>query len=700
MPAQTKRLLEAPQEDAPHHHEQPEDELESDRSPSWSTGDKEEWVMGGPEFWEWLVEFSVESTEEGWFVVIKLSDVRKEVQCPICLGIIRKTRTVMECLHRFCRECIDKSMRLGNNECPSCRTHCASRRSLRDDPNYDALIAALYPDIDKYEEEDMALHEDEKALNKQIQASFAQTLQRQTEAVGKKRNAKATAAALVRRSRGNHRTSHVRLRRNCRSAIELQGSDDNEDMNDDDGVKGSSSGDELVEIKSKRCKRGGEAQLPLHSATNVADGASDENVSEVTREFISPSGTLAWGKNGHRSHTRVNGKNARNSRLSKLVDNLHSMEENDDKLGICLMLVSLDEQKLPSLQRPYLCCKPTLSVRQLCQYVAHQTALQADEVEICLISEQHANIIRATGTVNPCINKWQVLREQQTLAELTTDKFSCGHLEDMPFFFLKNPLGSKMKKGIRNFCSTDGSTSTLNQHHHHYNNSNNDENTRQISPTLEDLILQLELEEEIARKSKLSNHYNNGIMRGRMSCVNNSDILRSARNALNQYPRFSLDGRDAMYRSSFGIPEARNSVSCSRSLGRRLLLEEEEEEEEAEEKQSYYGLEAKFGKTVSLPSTFAGESVVWCEPGVVGKLMGLEAMPVPVSSRRSERKKEKMMSGIVRRQNYLRRRFERHHHELEKRLAMEMQGSGIRRNKSECCSRTRNEYCIMKPVLP
>lgn len=40
-----------------------------------------------------------------------------------------------------------------NNECPACRTHCASRRSLRDDPNYDALISALYPDIDKYEEE-------------------------------------------------------------------------------------------------------------------------------------------------------------------------------------------------------------------------------------------------------------------------------------------------------------------------------------------------------------------------------------------------------------------------------------------------------------------------------------------------------------------------------------------------------------------
>lgn len=40
-----------------------------------------------------------------------------------------------------------------NNECPACRTHCASRRSLRDDPNYDNIIAYLYPDIDKYEEE-------------------------------------------------------------------------------------------------------------------------------------------------------------------------------------------------------------------------------------------------------------------------------------------------------------------------------------------------------------------------------------------------------------------------------------------------------------------------------------------------------------------------------------------------------------------
>jgi len=104
----------------------------------------------------------------------------------ICVGIIRKTKTIRECMHRFCEECIDKCMRFGfflelppyllinisyifslncvdylvviyflvincrKNECPICRTHCPDQLSLRDDPNYDALIALLCPDIDKF----------------------------------------------------------------------------------------------------------------------------------------------------------------------------------------------------------------------------------------------------------------------------------------------------------------------------------------------------------------------------------------------------------------------------------------------------------------------------------------------------------------------------------------------------------------------
>ncbi|KAI4296778.1 hypothetical protein L6164_036703 [Bauhinia variegata] len=246
----------------------------------------------------------------------------------------------------------------------------------------------------------------------------------------------------------------------------------------------------------------------------------------------------------------------------------------------------------------------------------------------------------------------------------------------MSFFLLKNSLGAKMKRSMRTFCSNDGSTSTLNQQNDNNKVGNTiigspylqNDNPRPSLPTLEEMILQLELEEEMARKAKLNDC--NGARR-RMSCVNNSDILRSARNALNQYPRFSLDGRDAMYRSSFGKIEGRRSVCFDE---RRI------------------GREDDFGDGGCFPPTFAGESVVWCKPGVVAKLMGLEAVPVPVRSKRLENKERFVM---MRRQN-LKRRFERH--DLERKLAMEMHGyNGIRRNiKNGSCN--GNGYCVMKPV--
>ncbi|XP_026448457.1 putative E3 ubiquitin-protein ligase RING1a isoform X2 [Papaver somniferum] len=308
------------------------------------------------------------------FVWVKLSDIRKEVQCPICLGIIRKTRTVMECLHRFCRECIDKSMRLGNNECPACRTHCASRRSLRDDPNYDALIASIYPDIDKYEEEEMAFHEEEKSRNKQIQASIAQTIRRQSEALVKRRStAKATAAAFVRRSRRwrNSRTQGT------------EESDDDADGNGNEGGRESSSADEhCINPKVKRHKRWTGQRFSQPSSAGVdADGGSDENddvEAGIDNRGPSPGlvGTpevLTWGKGGVRSHTRYgsvsgsNGKNARGSRLNKLSDYLRNLEENENELDVHLTLLPLDEQSMRSLPQPYLCCRPTLSVKHLCQ---------------------------------------------------------------------------------------------------------------------------------------------------------------------------------------------------------------------------------------------------------------------------------------------------------------------------------------------
>ncbi|KAL0328868.1 UNVERIFIED_CONTAM: putative E3 ubiquitin-protein ligase RING1a [Sesamum calycinum] len=358
--------------------EQPENAYDSEGSSYSSCGEKDE------------------------FIVVKLAEIRKEVQCPICLGIIRKTRTVMECLHRFCRECIDKSMRLGNNECPACRTHCASRRSLRDDPNYDALIAALYPDIDKYEEEELAFHEEEIARNKQIQASIAQTFRRQAEALGKKRTStRATTATFLRRQ-GNNRNLRGRINHGI---VEHQGSDEEEGANGHDGSKESSSADEhSAEAKVKKYKRC-RARTSQPSSGANADGGYDDNDSEVNRELLASA--ACW--------------LSRNNRLPNLINHLRCSHENDE-FKISLMLVSLHE-KIPSLKRPYLCCSPTSSVRHLCQYVAMQTSVEASDIEMLMVQDFHpvnnsSTFIMEPAILNPCQNELQLLNEHQTLEEI------------------------------------------------------------------------------------------------------------------------------------------------------------------------------------------------------------------------------------------------------------------------------------------
>ncbi|KAL3655919.1 hypothetical protein CASFOL_000315 [Castilleja foliolosa] len=219
----------------------------------------------------------------------------------------------------------------------------------------------------------------------------------------------------------------------------------------------------------------------------------------------------------------------------------------------------------------------------------------------------------------------------------------------MSLYLLKNSFGSKMKKGFKNFCNGESSTSTLDQQKvETEQNPLVNSPSRETQPTLEEMILQLETEEKKASKNGAFEHH-------RMSCVNSSDILRTARNALNQYPRFSLDGKDAMYRSSF-----------TNNMDRKLMR---------------YDMEAEKSRR-SLPCVIGGESVIWCKPGVVAKLMGLDAMPVPLKSLGYRRER---LSAIVRRQN-LRKRGERHQHE-RRRMA----------DKTGSCSRNTG-YCVMKPI--
>ena len=55
------------------------------------------------------------------------------------------------CVCRFCQECIITALRSGNKECPTCRKKLVSKRSLRPDPNFDALISKIFPSRDEYD---------------------------------------------------------------------------------------------------------------------------------------------------------------------------------------------------------------------------------------------------------------------------------------------------------------------------------------------------------------------------------------------------------------------------------------------------------------------------------------------------------------------------------------------------------------------
>lgn len=364
------------------------------------------------------------------FMLVKLAEIRKEVQCPICLGIIRKTRTVMECLHRFCRDCIDKSMRLGNNECPSCRTHCASRRSLRDDPNYDALIAALYPDIDKYEEEELAFNEQEMTRNQKIQETIEETFRRQSQAIGKKRSiAKETGTAFARKYRRNMRTRGRGRTTTPDIAPTSSNEEDREGENVNEVTKVPSSADDhSPDLRQKRCRKTSTSQASPARNIGSSDHSFEENDELVAaKEILATSPLrgemLAWGKNGTRSQNRhgsagSNGRIGRSGRIAKLVDHLCNADEMDKEFQLYLVLLPVDGQTIPHLEKPYLSCQPTLSIQHLVELIALQLSRKVEELEMYIrMDGDHGSV----GSMACSIGEFdglERLREDKLLSEL------------------------------------------------------------------------------------------------------------------------------------------------------------------------------------------------------------------------------------------------------------------------------------------
>ncbi|TKR94904.1 hypothetical protein L596_009136 [Steinernema carpocapsae] len=70
-------------------------------------------------------------------------NVSRELSCPICHQIIRKTKVTVECNHRFCAPCIVAELRSGSKACPVCKKPFAKNGPIKDDQNFDAIVDAI-----------------------------------------------------------------------------------------------------------------------------------------------------------------------------------------------------------------------------------------------------------------------------------------------------------------------------------------------------------------------------------------------------------------------------------------------------------------------------------------------------------------------------------------------------------------------------
>lgn len=162
--------------------------------------------------------FASDKSDSARTKTIPTQTLNTDLVCPICLGMLHETMIVMECLHRFCSECIQKCLRLGRKECPACRTHVPSRRSLRRDYNFDEMIAKIYPNLEEFErQEETFIAEINRTHNVRnaFTESCRQGMEAQTQArrahrncynkVDKKSRKEKTKASLKSTNRGTKR---------------------------------------------------------------------------------------------------------------------------------------------------------------------------------------------------------------------------------------------------------------------------------------------------------------------------------------------------------------------------------------------------------------------------------------------------------------------------------------------------------------
>ena len=100
--------------------------------------------------------------------------IRKELECPICLRIMREPVISRSCGHVYCKECIEKYIRQDklSKKCPTCRIPITNRRHLVKEPILEHIIKTAFPDLEDYlkREEDVIM---KVAKKREIQEGLA-----------------------------------------------------------------------------------------------------------------------------------------------------------------------------------------------------------------------------------------------------------------------------------------------------------------------------------------------------------------------------------------------------------------------------------------------------------------------------------------------------------------------------------------------
>ncbi|VAH64956.1 unnamed protein product [Triticum turgidum subsp. durum] len=283
--------------------------------------------------------------------------------------------------------------------------------------------------------QELAFGEEERTRNKKIQATIEEMIRKQSEALGKKRpTAKATANVFARKYRRNVRT-RGRGRTVARD-IAPTGSDDEDREEENANVESKELPSPDNHSPDSRQKRGRKrpARTPSPARTiGSSDHGSEENDEVVSlKEGFTTSPLrgemLAWGKNGTRSQTRynnvggTNGRLGKGGRFAKLVDHLRATDENKE-FNLYLVLLPLDGQTMPNLEKPYLSCRPRVSIRHLLQFIALQLSWQVEELEMYIRVDLHNRsvAVKDSGSAETKLSLFdglERLREDELLLDL------------------------------------------------------------------------------------------------------------------------------------------------------------------------------------------------------------------------------------------------------------------------------------------